>query len=302
MVMASANPAVLELPSVDLSAERWAVSEQIVKASQEYGFFKVVKHGVPEHIITTMEEEAFAFFAKPVAQKHAVAGYGSNTIGLSGDVGCLDYLLLNASPSSSSFSQLTPPSFRCSVSEYVGAVRELACEILELMAEGLGVPDTMAFSNLLRHHESDSLLRLNHYPPLLLKDINVAFGEHSDPQILSLLRSNDVAGLQISLPNGLWFPVSPDPSAFFVNVGDALQVMTNGRFVSVRHRAMTNSHKSRMSMAFFGAPPLNACIAALPEMVTAQRPSLYRPFTWAEYKQAAYSLRLGDHRINHFRM
>ncbi|XP_054805518.1 gibberellin 2-beta-dioxygenase 2-like [Prosopis cineraria] len=292
----------LELPRVDLSEERWVVAKQIVKASEEYGFFKVVKHGVPEHTIAAMEEEAAAFFAKPVAQKKAVAGYGSNTIGFCGDVGCLDYLLLNASPSSSSISQLNPSKFRSTVSEYVGAVRELACEILELMAEGLGVPDTLAFSSFLRHHDSDSLLRFNHYPPLLLKDINVAFGEHSDPQILTLLRSNDVAGLQISLPDGLWFPVSPDPSAFFVNVGDALQVMTNGRFVSVRHRAMTNSDKSRMSMAFFGAPPLNACIAALPEMVTTQRPSLYRPFTWAEYKQAAYSLRLGDHRIHLFRM
>ncbi|KAK4265949.1 hypothetical protein QN277_026934 [Acacia crassicarpa] len=312
MVVASANMLVgdggervggLELPRVDLSGERWAVSEQIVKASQEYGFFKLVKHGVPEDIIATMEEEASAFFAKPVAQKNATAGYGSNTIGLCGDVGRLEYLLLNASPSSSSISQLNPSNFRNSVSEYVGVVRELACEILELMAEGLEVPNTQAFSNFLRHHDSDSLLRLNHYPPLLNNDIiNVAFGEHSDPQILSLIRSNDVPGLQISLPNGLWFPVSPDPSAFFVNVGDALQVMTNGRFVSVRHRAMTNSQESRMSMAFFGAPPLNACIAALPEMVTAQRPSLYRPFTWAEYKQAAYSLRLGDHRIHHFRV
>ena len=77
--------------------------------------------------------------------------------------------------------------------------------------------------------------------------------------------------------------------------------MTNGRFVSVRHRAMTNSNKTRMSMAYFGAPPLNALIIAPPNMVTPQRPSLYRPFTWAEYKKATYSLRLGDSRINLFR-
>lgn len=80
-----------------------------------------------------------------------------------------------------------------------------------------------------------------------------------------------------------------------------MKVMTNGRFVSVRHRAMTNSYKSRMSMAYFGGPPLNACIVAPPEMITPERPSLYRPFTWAEYKQAAYSLRLGDNRLHHFR-
>lgn len=77
--------------------------------------------------------------------------------------------------------------------------------------------------------------------------------------------------------------------------------MTNGRFKSVRHRVMTNSHKSRMSMAYFAAPPLNAWIVAPPVLVRPDTPSLYRPFTWDEYKKAAYSLRLGDSRIHLFR-
>lgn len=123
------------------------------------------------------------------------------------------------------------------VSGYIEAVRELACELLDLMAEGLGVPDTSLFSRLITDADSDSILRLNHYPPMpiLCKDKDtspsyntntnrVGFGEHSDPQILTLLRSNDVGGLQISLNNGVWFPVSPDPTAFCVNVGDVLQV------------------------------------------------------------------------------
>lgn len=184
--------------------------------------------------------------------------------------------------------------------EYTEAVRGLACEILEVMAEGLGVPDAWAFSRMIRDVDSDSVLRLNHYPPTLNDASNVGFGEHSDPQILTILTSNDVAGLQISLHDGLWIPVSPDLSAFCVNVGDALQVMTNGRFKSVRHRAVTDSHRSRMSMAYFAAPPLNAWIVAPPVMVTPDTPSLYRPFTWADYKKAAYSLRLGDRRIHLF--
>ncbi|KAK2412195.1 gibberellin 2-beta-dioxygenase [Trifolium repens] len=93
------------------------------------------------------------------------------------------------------------------------------------MAEGLGVPDTKVFSSLIKDIENDSVLRLNHYPP---KDKshsnNVGFGEHSDPQILTILRSNDVSGLQISLQHGLWIPVNPDPSALCVNVGDVLEV------------------------------------------------------------------------------
>jgi len=80
-----------------------------------------------------------------------------------------------------------------------------------------------------------------------------------------------------------------------------VKVMTNGRFVSVRHRAVTNSHKSRMSVAYFGGPPLDACIVAPSVMVTPQRPSLFKPFTWAEYKKVTYSMRLGERRIDLFR-
>ena len=77
--------------------------------------------------------------------------------------------------------------------------------------------------------------------------------------------------------------------------------MTNGRFVSVRHRAITNSVKPRMSMAYFGGPPLHGLITSLPEVVTPETPSLYRPFTWSEYKETAYTLRLGDTRLNLFK-
>ncbi|KAK7264753.1 hypothetical protein RJT34_32363 [Clitoria ternatea] len=306
MVLAIKNERTVakEIPVVDLRGERSEVRKVIVKACEEYGFFKVINHGINEETIAETEEEGFRFFEKPVAQKKLAApAYGCKNIGLNGDIGEVEYLLLNASTHSidqisKSISLIDPLKFR--LRAYTEAVRELACEILELMAEGLGVPDTFIFSRLIRDLDSDSVLRLNHYPPININNM-VGFGEHSDPQILTILRSNDVGGLQISLQHAVWIPVNPDPSAFYVNVGDVLEVMTNGRFVSVRHRAMTNSEKSRMSMAYFGAPPLNACIVAPPVLVTPQRPSLFRPFTWADYKKATYSLRLGDTRIQLFR-
>jgi gibberellin 2-oxidase len=78
--------------------------------------------------------------------------------------------------------------------------------------------------------------------------------------------------------------------------------MTNGRFVSVRHKALTNSSKSRMSMAYFAGPPPNARITVPPEIITPTKPALYKPFTWAEFKKAAYAMRLGDRRLALFRM
>ena len=111
-------------------------------------------------------------------------------------------------------------------------VQEVACKILELLAEGLGLRDSGVFSRLIRDTENDSLLRLNHYPPWHNKEDmrsdRIGFGEHSDPQIITLLRSNDVEGLQILSPSSLdgavWVPVPPDPNAFHIMVGDLLQV------------------------------------------------------------------------------
>ncbi|XAR56962.1 Gibberellin 2-beta-dioxygenase [Bertholletia excelsa] len=331
----------LELPVIDLSAERAEVSKLIVSACEEFGFFKVINHCVAEDVIKRMEEVSFEFFAKPESEKWRAGpanpfGYGCKNIGLNGDVGELEYILLSTNPLCISQKSQTisddPQKFSCAVSDYVRAVRELACEILDLMADGLRAPPTSLLSDLIRDVHNDSLLRLNHYPPLIpphpIRDTSptsvqhhrrhhphphcpdgngsrrIGIGEHTDPQILTFLRSNGVGGLQISPQDDVWVPVSPDPANFFVNVGDLLQVMTNGRFTSVRHRALANSGsgQSRMSMAYFAAPPLHANIFALPKTVSQSRPSLYRTFTWEEYKKATYAKRLGESRLNLFRL
>lgn len=115
------------------------------------------------------------------------------------------------------------------------AVRHLACQILDLLGEGLGLRDPASISRLITTTDSDSLVRINHYPPSAAGDggvkaaSSVGFGEHSDPQILSVLRANDVDGLQVLLPDGrgedAWVQVPADPAAFFINVGDLLQVI-----------------------------------------------------------------------------
>ncbi|XP_020113692.1 gibberellin 2-beta-dioxygenase 2-like [Ananas comosus] len=379
MVVPSPTPArsvaagALGIPSIDLSQRRDRVAKLIARACEEVGFFKVINHGVPTDAIARMEAAGFDFFSLPAHEKQKAGppnplGYGSRNIGFNGDTGELEYLLLHANnPSCSQKAKMInrkdPLKFSCVVNEYVEAVRQLACEILEMLGEGLRLRDCGALSRPIRDCDSDSLVRINHYPPCYCtnkkvedelcttttttttttntvatatatataiaaaaaaaakssstmvmnnsskhKISRVGFGEHSDPQIISILRSNGVDGLQVLQPaaaaaggeaggGGVWVPV-----AFFINVGDLLQAMTNGRLTSIRHRAMANSsYKSRLSIIFFGAPPLHSLISPLPEMITADSPRRYRPFTWAEYKKTMYSLRLSQDRLDLFR-
>lgn len=76
--------------------------------------------------------------------------------------------------------------------------------------------------------------------------------------------------------------------------------MTNGRLKSVRHRVVANSRKSRLSMIYFGGPPLSEKIAPLACLMEGEEHSLYKEFTWFEYKKSVYKSRLADNRLGLF--
>ncbi|GKA07962.1 gibberellin 2-beta-dioxygenase, partial [Tanacetum coccineum] len=151
-------------------------------------------------------------------------GYGSNIIGRNGDVGWIEYLLLNSNNFPSNRKILSTLA-----KQYVAEVKKLGCEILELMADGLKIEPRSVLSRMLNDDKADTVFRLNHYPPYLdnvpmSSGRNlIGFGEHTDPQLISIARSNATSGLQICLHDGTWVPVPPDHNSFFVNVDDLLQ-------------------------------------------------------------------------------
>ncbi|KAI3509709.1 hypothetical protein L1887_25225 [Cichorium endivia] len=310
------NPLIIPaIPLIDLSKPE--SKHHLVKACQEFGFFKVVNHGVPTKFINKLESEAVKFFSSPLSVKEKAGpadpfGYGNKSIGRNGDVGWVEYLLLNAKPESDyqrflSVFDENPELFQVVVNDYVTAVKKMACEILELLADEMKLQPRNVFSKLLMDEQSDSVFRVNHYPPcpeFQESERNgrklVGFGEHTDPQIISVLRSNNTSGLEISLRDGSWMSVPADSDSFFINVGDSLQVMTNGRFKSVKHRVVANSTKSRVSMIYFGGPPLSEKIAPLPSLIQGKEDSLYKEFTWFEYKKSAFNTRLSDNRLGLF--
>ncbi|KAK7359619.1 hypothetical protein VNO77_01581 [Canavalia gladiata] len=304
------------VPEVDLANPE--AKTLILKACQEFGLFKVVNHDVPFELMNNLENEVMKFFKQGQFEKDKAGppdpyGYGSKRIGTNGDVGWVEYLLLNTNPDVISPNSLllfhqTPPNFRGALEHYIFAMKKMCCEVLELMAEGLGIGGRNVFSKMVRDERSDSCFRVNHYPAcpeLQVQALSgrnlIGFGEHTDPQIISVLRSNNTSGLQICLQDGTWASIPPDHTSFFINVGDLLQVMTNGRFKSVKHRViMGESTMSRVSMIYFGGPPLNEKIGPLPSLVSKEEESLYKELTWREYKNAVYKSRLADNRLSLF--
>lgn len=303
------------IPVVDLADPE--AKTLIVKACKEFGFFKVVNHGVPLEFMSNLENEALRFFKKPQSEKDRAGppdpfGYGSKRIGSNGDVGWVEYILLNTNPDvisnkSLSFYRENRQNLRSAVEDYIAAMKKMCCLVLELMADGLGIEPRNVLSKLLKDEKSDSCFRINHYPPCpevqqaALNGRNLlGFGEHTDPQVISVLRSNSTSGLQICLTDGTWVSVPPDHTSFFINVGDTLQVLTNGRFKSVKHRVLADTTKSRLSMIYFGGPPLSEKIVPLPSLMLKKEESLYKEFTWLEYKKAMYNSRLADYRLGPF--
>jgi len=115
----------------------------------------------------------------------------------------------------------------------------------------------------------DSLLRALYYPALSQQQIAsleeplVWGAPHTDIDFISILPFATEKGLQIEM-NGQWFNVVVPDDAFIVNAGDFLTNMTNGLFVSAKHRVMAQeSNKPRYSMVLFVHPMADTSLAPM---------------------------------------
>lgn len=91
------------------------------------------------------------------------------------------------------------------------------------------------------------IMATNFYPRSSEPDIAVGLDSHSDPGFITiLLQSCD--GLQVK-NRGVWKIVEQVPNTLHVHIGDHLEVLSNGRYKSVIHRAILNSEQKRISIA-----------------------------------------------------
>jgi len=93
----------------------------------------------------------------------------------------------------------------------------------------------MIFKQFTDKHMS-ALRSLNYPEQAVPKPGQLRASAHTDYGSVTILRQDDVGGLQVMLQNGEWFDVATPPTLLLVNLGDLLQRWTNDRFISTIHR------------------------------------------------------------------
>jgi isopenicillin N synthase-like dioxygenase len=91
-------------------------------------------------------------------------------------------------------------------------------------------------------------------------------GSHADYGFVTLLLQDDIGGLEVLPPGATeWAPVEPIPGALVVNLGEMLEVATEGYLVATIHRVQAPPPGvDRYSVPFFWSPRLDAVIDPVP--------------------------------------
>lgn len=280
-------------------------------ACQDWGFFQIVNHGIPHSLIDEIKGVAKEFFNLPLQEKQKyvpqegdVQGYGKTfVIAEDQTLDWGDLFALALMPES--LKNLTlwpsvPTNFRDTVERYAIEVQRVAQEVLSLFAENLNLEGTHYFKEKFGS-EPMNLMRMNLYPPCPRPELVLGLSPHSDGGGLTLLLQDDeTVGLHVRKDNQ-WVPVQPIPYSLVVNIGDLVEVMTNGRYKSVEHRAITNAERARLSIALFYSAGMDAEVAPASKLVDEHHPCVYRKFKHEEYIRYYLSRQLkGKHPLADF--
>lgn len=162
--------------------------------------------------------------------------------------------------------------------QYVEQVVKLAEKLAELLSENLGLANTYlkkAFA------EPFVGTKVAMYPKCSNPELVMGLRGHTDAGgIILLLQDDTVPGLEF-LKDGEWVPVPPAQGhRIFVNLGDQVEVVSNGVYKSIRHRVLADGTGSRLSIATFYNPGADAIISPAAELVY---PSRYRFQDYLDY-------------------
>ncbi|KAJ4849952.1 hypothetical protein Tsubulata_004843, partial [Turnera subulata] len=272
-----------QLPVIDkqrlLSKEDMDYSDELQKmdrACKEWGFFQLINHGVSSSLVEKVKME-IKEKEEILAKTRRDGGIWTSLCCLRGAEARLGRHFLHDHPPLDT------------LESYSAEMKNLALEILDLMAKALGM-EASEMRDMFE--EGCQKMRMNYYPPCPQPELVMGLNPHTDAIGLTiLLQISEVEGLQIKI-DGNWVPVKPLPNAFIINVGDILEIVSNGRYRSTVHRATVNSTSERLSIATFYSPNLDGELGPAPSLVTKENPALFRRISVADYFRGFFAREL----------
>ncbi|XP_021721933.1 protein SRG1-like [Chenopodium quinoa] len=260
----------------------------------------VTNHGVSISLLETFKLEVTNFLKLPMEEKKKLwqtedshEGFGQLFV-VSEDQKldwCDMFFLITLPPQlrKPDIYNKLPQNLRVTMEAYIAEVKGLAQTLLNQMAKALGI-DEGEMTELF--DEEYQIMRMNYYPPCPEPNKAIGLTPHSDANSLTVLyQLNDTVGLEIK-KDGNWVPVTPLPNAFVLNVGDALEILSNGIYRSIEHKATVNSTKERISIATFNSPNIDSEIGPAKSIIGPLNPPLFRTQPLTQYYKEFFATKL----------
>ncbi|CAN8269386.1 unnamed protein product [Cochlearia groenlandica] len=280
------------IPIIDMSdSDQNRVSQAVCEAAEKWGFFQVINHGVPLEILDNVKAATHRFFDLPVEEKSKFTKDKSLSTNVRFGTSFSpraekalewkDYLSLFF-VSEDEASQFWPHVCRNEALEYMNKSKTMVRKLLEYLCKNLNVKELDETKESL--FMGSIRINLNYYPICPNPDLTVGVGRHSDVSSLTILLQDQIGGLHVrSLSSGNWVHVPPVPGSFVINIGDAMQIMSNGRYKSVEHRVMANGNNNRISVPIFVNPRPESVIGPLPEVTSNGEEPIYKNIVYSDY-------------------
>lgn len=170
---------------------------------------------------------------------------------------------------------------------YAEETRIILNDLLQAMSEALS-SDKNVFLKNFEPKRSELKIRTNYYPPCPRPDLAVGLTPHSDASGLTLLiQFGAENGLQVLRDQKWMSPIWPE-DMLLVNIGDLMEIMSNGSLTSSWHRAITSTNCERFSVAVFYNPPPDAEIEPIQDEKSSD--AMYRKVNVREYVEHYYKV------------
>lgn len=277
------------LPLLDLSQldgdarQRQRFLDELRAAARDAGFFYLRGHGVNNRLNAQLQQYARQFFALPEADKLAVQmvhsphfrGYNRAAAELTrGQPDWREQFDIGAERPALQLTNETPrwarlqgpnqwpealPELKPLLLQWQQAMTAMSLRLLRAFALALSLPE-QAFDTLYGDKPNEHI-KLIRYPGREATASGQGVGAHKDSGFLSFLLQDRQKGLQVEIDEGRWIDAEPLEDTFVVNIGELLELATNGYLRATVHRVETPPAGSdRLSIAFFLGARLDAVV------------------------------------------